>query len=75
VTQAEEVKAALDTTVGTFGRLDAAFNNAGVEQPITATADLTEEGWDRILSIDLRGVFLCMKYEIPLMLHYGAARS
>jgi NAD(P)-dependent dehydrogenase (short-subunit alcohol dehydrogenase family) len=51
-----------------FGRLDFAFNNAGVEQPIEATADLTENQWDRIVRINLRGVFLCMKYEIPLML-------
>jgi NAD(P)-dependent dehydrogenase (short-subunit alcohol dehydrogenase family) len=71
VTRAEDVKAALDKTIETFGRLDAAFNNAGVEQATKATADLTEEEWDRIISIDLRGVFLCMKYEIPLMLKQG----
>jgi NAD(P)-dependent dehydrogenase (short-subunit alcohol dehydrogenase family) len=68
VARAEDVKAALDKTIGAFGRLDFAFNNAGVEQPITATADLTEEEWDRIVDVNLRGVFLCMKYEIPLML-------
>lgn len=71
VTRAEDVKAALDTTIETFGRLDAAFNNAGVEQAKKATADLTEEEWDRIIGIDLRGMFLCMKYEIPLMLKQG----
>ena len=71
VTRAEDVKAALDTTIDTFGRLDAAFNNAGVEQAKKATADLTEEEWDRIVAIDLRGVFLCLKYEIPLMLTQG----
>ena len=71
MTRAEDVKAALDKTIETFGRLDFAFNNAGVEQPITAAADLTEEEWDRIIDIDLRGVFLCMKYEIPLMLKQG----
>jgi NAD(P)-dependent dehydrogenase (short-subunit alcohol dehydrogenase family) len=65
------VKAALDTTIETFGRLDAAFNNAGVEQAKKATADLTEQEWDRIIGIDLRGMFLCMKYEIPLMLKQG----
>jgi NAD(P)-dependent dehydrogenase (short-subunit alcohol dehydrogenase family) len=54
-----------------LGRLDFAFNNAGSEQPITATADLTEQEWDRIVNINLRGVFLCMKYEIPLMLRNG----
>lgn len=68
VSRGEQVKAALDKAVEVFGRLDFAFNNAGVEQPIAATADLTEEEWDRIVRVNLRGVFLCMKYEIPLML-------
>ncbi len=71
VTRAEDVKAALDKTIETFGRLDAAFNNAGVEQATAALADITEEEWDRIVAINLRGVFLCMKYEIPLMLKQG----
>src|SRR3989440_5923529 len=71
VTRAEDVKAALDKTIETFGRLDAAFNNAGIEQAIKATADLTEQEWDRIIGIDLRGMFLCMKYEIPLLLKQG----
>jgi NADP-dependent 3-hydroxy acid dehydrogenase YdfG len=71
VTRAEDVKAALDKTIETFGRLDAAFNNAGVEQATMATADITEEEWDRIVAINLRGVFVCMKYEIPLMLTHG----
>jgi NAD(P)-dependent dehydrogenase (short-subunit alcohol dehydrogenase family) len=66
-----DVKAALDRAVETFGRLDFAFNNAGVEQPITATADLAEEDWDRIVDVNLRGVFLCMRHEIPLMLEQG----
>jgi NAD(P)-dependent dehydrogenase (short-subunit alcohol dehydrogenase family) len=71
VTRAEDVKTALDSTVETFGRLDVAFNNAGVEQPITATADLTEEEWERNLAVNLSGVFMCMKHEIPLMLEQG----
>jgi NAD(P)-dependent dehydrogenase (short-subunit alcohol dehydrogenase family) len=71
VTWAEDVKAALDKAVEAFGRLDVAFNNAGSEQPMTAAADLTEEEWDRVVSINLRSVFLCMKYEIPLMLEQG----
>ena len=71
VSRGTDVKAALEKTTDTYGRLDFAFNNAGVEQPITAAADLTEEEWDRIIDIDLRGVFLCMKYEIPLMLKQG----
>ncbi len=71
MTRAADVKAALDKTIATFGRLDAAFNNAGIEQAPKATADITEEEWDRIIAIDLRGVFLCMKYEIPLLLQQG----
>jgi NAD(P)-dependent dehydrogenase (short-subunit alcohol dehydrogenase family) len=71
VSQAEEVKAALEKTVEIFGHLDFAFNNAGVEHPVTPAADLTEDEWDRIINIDLRGVFLCMKHEIPLMLQNG----
>lgn len=71
VRRTEDVKAALDKTIETFGRLDAAFNNAGVEQLPKAMADVTEEEWNRIIGIDLTGVFLCMKYEIPLMLKQG----
>lgn len=71
VARPADVKAALDKTIEAFGRLDFAFNNAGVEQPIMPAADLTEEEWDRIVGIDLRGVFLCMRYQIPLMLKQG----
>ena len=71
VTRTEDVKAALDETIETFGRLDAAFNNAGVENEVKPMADVTEEEWDRIVAINLRGVFLCMKYEVPLMLEQG----
>ena len=71
VTRSEEIKSALDQVVDIYGRLDLAFNNAGVEQPVTPTADITEDDWNRIIDVDLRGVFLCMKYEIPLMLASG----
>ncbi|MCI0431164.1 MAG: SDR family oxidoreductase [Rhodospirillales bacterium] len=71
VTRTEDVKAALDKGVESFGHLHFAFNNAGSEQAITATADLTEEEWDRIVRVNLRSVFLCMKYEIPLLLKEG----
>lgn len=71
VTNAEDVRAALDRTIEVFGRLDAAFNNAGVEQAPMATADIPEAEWDRVIAVNLRGVFLCMKYEIPLMLRQG----
>lgn len=71
VTRTEDVQAALSKTIEAFGRLDVAFNNAGVEQKKVATAELEEEEWDRIVDTNLRGVFLCMKYEIPLMLKQG----
>jgi NAD(P)-dependent dehydrogenase (short-subunit alcohol dehydrogenase family) len=71
VTRSEDVKAALDQAVDAFGRLDVAFNNAGAEQETKAAADITEQEWDRIIAINLRGVFLCMKHEIPLLLQHG----
>lgn len=71
VTRSEDVQAALNRTVEAFGRLDIAFNNAGAEQKPGMPADVTEEEWDRIIAINLRSVFLCMKYEIPLMLQHG----
>jgi NAD(P)-dependent dehydrogenase (short-subunit alcohol dehydrogenase family) len=71
VTRGDDVQAALNQTVESFGHLDYAFNNAGAEQQPKPTADISEEEWDRIITINLRGVFLCMKYEIPLMLQYG----
>ena len=72
VTKAADVKAALDKTIEAFGRLDFAFNNAGIEprKPAPA-ADYDEEEWNRIIDINLRGVFLCMKHEIPLILKHG----
>lgn len=75
VTRSEDVKTALDKTIETFGRLDFAFNNAGVEQKTAATAELDEAEWDRIVNIDLRGVFLCLKHEIPLMQRLGGDRE
>ncbi|HZA33249.1 MAG TPA: SDR family NAD(P)-dependent oxidoreductase, partial [Propionibacteriaceae bacterium] len=74
VTESDDVKAAMDKAVEAFGRVDAAFNNAGVEQPVTATADLTDDEWHRMIAINLSGVFLCMKHEIPLMLNQGGGR-
>jgi len=71
VSRPEDVKAALDQVIQSFGRLDIAFNNAGVEQPEKPAAELTVEEWDRIISTDLRGAFLCMQQEIPLILRQG----
>jgi NAD(P)-dependent dehydrogenase (short-subunit alcohol dehydrogenase family) len=71
VTRSEDVKAAVGQAVAAFGRLNVAFNNAGAEQKPSPTAEITEEEWDRIVAINLRSVFLCMKHEIPLMLEHG----
>jgi NAD(P)-dependent dehydrogenase (short-subunit alcohol dehydrogenase family) len=71
VTRAEDVEAAVDAAVRAFGGLDFAFNNAGIEQPTTPTADITEHQWDRVVAVSLRGVFLSMKYEIPALLRRG----
>ena len=71
VSRAEDVKAALDKALEAFGRLDFAFNNACVEQKNAATAEIGEEEWGRIVDTNLRGIFLCMKYEIPLLVKQG----
>ncbi len=71
VSQESEVKALVETTLATFGRLDFACNNAGIGGDLAPTADYTLEGWNRVISINLTGAFLCMKYEIPAMLKQG----
>jgi NAD(P)-dependent dehydrogenase (short-subunit alcohol dehydrogenase family) len=71
VTRGDDVQSALRHTVEAFGHLDYAFNNAGAEQQPKPTAEITEEEWDRIITINLRSVFLCLKYEIPLLLQHG----
>ena len=58
-------------TVDTYGRLDCAFNNAGIEGALQLTSDYDEAAWDRVLSINLKGVWLCMKAEIRQMLSQG----
>jgi NAD(P)-dependent dehydrogenase (short-subunit alcohol dehydrogenase family) len=71
VSRSDDVRQALAATIERFGRLDFAFNNAGIEYKIQPAADVTEEEWNRIINIDLRGVFLCMKHQIPLILEQG----
>ena len=71
VTDAAAVQAMVEQAVQTWGRLDCAHNNAGIAEPMVRMADLTEELWDRIIDINLRGVWLCMKHEIPQMLKQG----
>jgi NAD(P)-dependent dehydrogenase (short-subunit alcohol dehydrogenase family) len=71
VSKAGEVQALVQRTVDTYGRLDCAHNNAGVGVAPAPTADVTEENWDYTININLKGVWLCMKYEIPQMLTQG----
>ncbi|MGE0308858.1 MAG: SDR family NAD(P)-dependent oxidoreductase, partial [Acidimicrobiia bacterium] len=59
------------TTLKSYGRLDYAFNNAGVDGPTVALADTTFEDWNKIIAVNLTGVFHCLKYEIPVMLEQG----
>jgi NAD(P)-dependent dehydrogenase (short-subunit alcohol dehydrogenase family) len=59
-------------TVARFGRLDFAVNNAGVTGPVrTPVADVDEAQWDALMNVNLKGVWLCMKHEIPAMLSQG----
>src|SRR4051812_24306507 len=71
VSDDDEVAAMVDRTVSEFGRLDAAFNNAGVMARIAPTADSTREEWDRVIGVNLRGVWSCMKYELRQMERQG----
>jgi NAD(P)-dependent dehydrogenase (short-subunit alcohol dehydrogenase family) len=71
VTRGDDVKAALQTGVERFGRLDIAFNSAGIEQPIKPAAEIGDDEWDRLVAVNLRGAFLSMKHEIELMLEHG----
>lgn len=64
----KDIQDAIEETVRRFGRLDCAFNNAGVISPHSSTADLSEAEWDRIMSINLRGTWYCMKHELRQML-------
>ena len=73
VSKGGEVEALIAKAVGTYGRLDCAFNNAGVEaeQGLVLLCDYPEEEFDRLIGINLKGVWLCMKYEIPQMVKQG----
>ncbi len=71
VSRPEHVEAAVARTVEAFGRLDVAFNNAGVENKATPVAEIEVAEWDRILGVNLRGTFTCMKHEIAQMLRQG----
>ncbi|MEZ4580219.1 MAG: SDR family oxidoreductase [Caldilineaceae bacterium] len=76
VSRADSVQAMVDATVAHFGRLDFAHNNAGIaytEEQAAAVIDHDEGVWDRIIAVNLKGVWLCMKSELPHMLDRGGA--
>jgi NAD(P)-dependent dehydrogenase (short-subunit alcohol dehydrogenase family) len=72
VSSEDDVDAMVDTTVATFGRLDMAFNNAGIQAPPTDAADEPAETFDRVNAINLRGVWACMKHELRHMRDQGS---
>jgi NAD(P)-dependent dehydrogenase (short-subunit alcohol dehydrogenase family) len=71
VSLAADVQALVRKTVEKFGRLDIAFNNAGIEGSVIPIAEQSEEDWDRTIGINLKGTWLCLKYEIQQMLKQG----
>ncbi|MFC1992533.1 SDR family oxidoreductase [Chloroflexota bacterium] len=71
VSKAAEVQAMVNKAVETYGRLDCAFNNAGIAPVDSLMADCTEEEWDLIINTNLKSMWLCMKYEIPQMIKQG----
>jgi NAD(P)-dependent dehydrogenase (short-subunit alcohol dehydrogenase family) len=71
VSRAQDVEALIQKIVETYGRLDCAFNNAGIEGPMSFLVDSTEEDFERTMRINLKGVWLCLKYEIPQMVKQG----
>lgn len=72
VTNSQEVKSLIDRAVEEFGTIDIAVNNAGIEgTPLDKTAEYEESVWSEVLDINLTGVFLCMKYELPVMQKNG----
>jgi A-factor type gamma-butyrolactone 1'-reductase (1S-forming) len=72
VTKRTEVQAMVEGTLARFGRLDCAFNNAGIAGPVMVpVADIEETNWDEVINLNLKAVWMCMKYEIPAMLKRG----
>lgn len=71
VSKSADVKALIEKTIDTFGRLDFAYNNAGIEGTSAPTQDCSEENWDKTIDVNLKGIWLCMKYQIPVMLKKG----
>ncbi len=72
VSNAAEVEAMVNTVVDTYGRIDCAYNNAGIEGRLASTDEYPEDVFDKVIDINLTGVWLCMKYELPHMLKQGS---
>jgi NAD(P)-dependent dehydrogenase (short-subunit alcohol dehydrogenase family) len=72
VSSEAEVQALVEKTIATYGRLDCAFNNAGIESSNKPLHEQSIEDFDKVMSINVRGLFLCMKYEIQQMLSQGS---
>jgi NAD(P)-dependent dehydrogenase (short-subunit alcohol dehydrogenase family) len=66
-----DVKALVEKAVQTYGRLDCAFNNAGIHKQFVSTVDFQDADWEEMIHVNLKSVWLCMKYEIPQMLKQG----
>ena len=71
VRHSDQVQAMVGTALDAYGRLDCAVNNAGVEHGLQALADFGEEDWERVQDINLKGVWLCLKHELPVMVRQG----
>jgi NAD(P)-dependent dehydrogenase (short-subunit alcohol dehydrogenase family) len=67
-----QVEAMVERTVATFGQLDAAYNNAGIQNPLAETADTSRNDYDRVMAVNLRGVWSCMKFELQQMRKQGS---
>jgi NAD(P)-dependent dehydrogenase (short-subunit alcohol dehydrogenase family) len=68
VSRESDVKSVMGRAIETFGRIDFAFNNAGIEGNANSTIECSEENWEKVIRINLKGVWLCMKHELPQML-------
>ncbi|MFZ0328455.1 MAG: SDR family NAD(P)-dependent oxidoreductase, partial [Nitrososphaeraceae archaeon] len=71
VTKEDDVKSLVEKTVKVYGRLDYAFNNAGIEEMMTPFVEQTSDTFDQIMNVNVKGVWLSMKYEIPEMIRSG----
>jgi len=71
VTNEDDVRSLVEKTVKTYGRLDYAFNNAGIAETPTSLVEQTSNVFDQIMNVNVKGIWLCMKYEIPQMIRSG----